>query len=300
MRRRSRLGLIAALLLALNGEGAAEDSGFIGRFVWRSDQVKFGGYSSIDLRDGGARFIAVTDRGWWSHGRLIRDAQGRITGIDAAPQARLKNTDGKPLRGYPSDAEGLAVAPDGTAFLSFEGPARVWRFPGGLDGLPEPLPSPREFAAMPKNEGLEALAIGPDGALYTLPEDSRSTRPFPLYRFRDGKWDVAFRISRAGLYVPVGADVGPDGRLYVLERAFTSPLTGFSSRIRRFDLSSTGETAGETLLVTPHFRFGDLEGISVWRDAANGLRATMIADDNFSMFLSTEIVEYRLPDQAVH
>ena len=34
---------------------------------------------------------------------------------------------------------------------------------------------------------------------------------------------------------------------------------------------------------------------SVWRDSAGDLRATMIADDNFSIFLSTEIVEYRLP-----
>ena len=51
MRRRSRLGLIAALTLAGQGAGAARDDGFAGRFVRTSDQEGFGGYSSAEIVD---------------------------------------------------------------------------------------------------------------------------------------------------------------------------------------------------------------------------------------------------------
>ena len=39
----------------------------------------------------------------------------------------------------------------------------------------------------------------------------------------------------------------------------------------------------------------NLEGISVWQDE-QGLRMTLISDDNFRAFQRTEIVEYRLTD----
>jgi hypothetical protein len=39
----------------------------------------------------------------------------------------------------------------------------------------------------------------------------------------------------------------------------------------------------------------NLEGLSVWRDAKGTIRLTMIADDNFYFFQTTEIVEYGIP-----
>lgn len=40
-------------------------------------------------------------------------------------------------------------------------------------------------------------------------------------------------------------------------------------------------------------RHDNLEGLSVWRDA-QGLRLTMVSDDNFMFFQRTEFVEYRV------
>jgi hypothetical protein len=114
--------------------------------------------------------------------------------------------------------------------------------------------------------------------------------PFPVYAFRDGAWDVAFRLPvREGLAV-AGADVGPDGRLYLLERDLAG--LGFRTGLRRVNLDGTGD---EVLLTTATGTHDNLEGLDVWRDA-EGLRATMIADDNFRFFQRTEIVDYRLPD----
>jgi hypothetical protein len=141
------------------------------------------------------------------------------------------------------------------------------------------------------NSSLEALAIGADGALYTIPERSgRANRPFPVYRFQNGRWDIPFTIPRRDAHLIAGADIGPDGLFYVLERDFTG--IGFRTRVRRFALDGMGE---ETLIDTGNATHDNLEGISVWDDGI-GLRITMISDDNFRFFQHTEIVEYRVTD----
>jgi hypothetical protein len=67
---------------------------------------------------------------------------------------------------------------------------------------------------------------------------------------------------------------------------------GFRNRVRRFALDGTGE---EVVLETRVLTYDNLEGISVWQDV-QGLRMTLISDDNFRSFQRTEIVEYRLTD----
>lgn len=95
--------------------------------------------------------------------------------------------------------------------------------------------------------------------------------------------------------MPVAADFGPDGRLYLLERDFRG-IGGFASRLRRFDLTERGFDGETTLFQTPFSLHDNLEGLSIWRDAQGGLRATMISDDNFLFVQQTQIVEHRLPD----
>jgi hypothetical protein len=114
-----------------------------------------------------------------------------------------------------------------------------------------------------------------------------------VYRFKAGKWDIPFSVPRRGRFLIAGADIGPDGRLYVLERDFWV-LGGFSSRVRRFEIK--GDTLENETEVMRSFagKHDNLEGISVWRDAT-GLRMTLVSDDNFSRLQRTEIVEYRLP-----
>ena len=117
----------------------------------------------------------------------------------------------------------------------------------------------------------------------------------PLTGWGAGAWDAKLSVPRRGRFSPVAADFGPDGRLYVLERAFRA-VGSFSSRLRRFDLGADGLTGEATLLETPFELHDNLEGLSVWRDDQGVLRATMISDDNFIFVQQTQIVEYRLPD----
>lgn len=315
MRRRSRLGLsLAAALTLLPGTvlpgPVLAEAEFIGSPVWHDSGRGFGGFSSIELDATGTGFVAVTDRGRYASGHLLRDAAGRITKIEAGPTRLLPGPDGNPLPLGQRDSEGLAIAPDGQVYVSLEDPARVLRYSalerGVLKGPAVELPRHPDWAGLPRNRHLEALAVDARGRLYTLPEQTRDHHSdFPVYRFDTrqsgkrarGNWQVAFTLARQGDFLPVGADFGPDGRLYILERDFAG-LKGVRSRIRRVDpATAQGKTVpGEVLLTTRFMDYGNLEGLAISRDAQGAIRATMIADDGFQFFLATRIVEYRLND----
>lgn len=296
MYRRFTCAIAAALFCVAVGLGAATvpratESASV---TWRNDDARFGGFSGLHVFDGGERFLSISDRGAIVEGQLIRN-NGRLKSITLSSIRPLKNTDGVPLRGYLTDAEGLAVRKDGRLYISFEGAHRVWTY---LDPASEGawLPRHPDFKSLQNNSALEALAIGPDNALYTIPERSgRLKRPFPVYRYKDGAWDQPFSIPRHGPYLVVGADIGPDGRFYLLERHLGS-IFGFETRVRRFDMTAAGLQNEVTLIQTSAGEHDNLEGISVWRRPSGNLRLTMISDDNFRGLQKTEIVEYDVPE----
>ena len=280
--------------------GLATDSprsDFLTATQWREPVTRdrFGGLSGIEVLDQGARFLAISDQGTIWSGDLARDAEGDVTAIENTRFAPLKDSKGNDLKKWLVDAEGLAIGPGGEHYISFEATHRVSRFPtpGATAQL---LPSHPDFKTLQNNSGLEALAIDAKGHLYTLPERSgKIDRPFPVYRFDGRRWDIAFHLPRRAPFLPVGADFGPDGRFYVLERHF-SGILGFQARVRRFTPSGDALINEELILETSLGTHGNLEGISVWRDPGGGLRMTMIADDNFKSFLPTEIVEYAVAE----
>jgi hypothetical protein len=294
-RSRRQITLVLVLVLAAGAAGAEGLAEYLGSITWADADPAFGGFSGIEVAADGVGFLALSDRATVWRGRIERGADGRMIGAVALGHDALRDADGKLLSGYLTDAEGLAEAPDGSIYTSFEGLARVVRYPRP-DAASEPLPRAEAFKAMQTNAALEALAIGPDGAIYTMPEKAGLLAAgFPVYRFREGAWEQPFTLPHDGSWQAVGADFGPDGRFYLLERDFWG-LVGFLSRVRRFDLTEAG-FSGETLLVQTRVREHDnLEGISVWRDASGDIRLTLIADNNFRLFQRNEIAEYRVKD----
>jgi hypothetical protein len=295
MRKRSFIGLaaLAAFAMAMHvSAGAPGVHGLVTSFDWVENDPAFGGLSAIEVSDDGSTFTALSDRSTVFTGHLVRDDTGQITRITDVIIAPLLAENGQPLTRDFDDSEGLAIAPDGTVFVSQEGPARVLRY-GHTEDAASILTSPPAFSAMQHNSSLEALAVSSSGALYTLPERSGATdRPFPVFRYANGRWTQPFTIPREGDYLPTGADFGPDGMLYILERNFQG-IAGFQSRVRRFSETGAG---GETVLETYLGQHGNLEGLSVWRDTNGAIRLTMISDDNYRFFLRTTLVEYAITD----
>lgn len=268
---------------------------YVATYVWSEPADDFGGYSGIEISADGLEFTALSDRATLRWGRIERDGAGRIRAMESLGNARLRDSDGKPLKpGLLGDSEGLAIGPDGKIHVSYEGLVRVVRY-DTPDSPATVLKGPPAFRKMQKNSALESLAITPDGALLTMPERSGALeRPFPVWRYHDGQWDQPFAVPRSGNWLPVGSDVGPDGRFYLLERDFKG-LLGFLSRVRRFDLTPEGMVNEQILLQSRPLQYDNLEGISVWQDD-RGIRLTLISDDNFNLFQRTELVEYRVLD----
>ena len=291
-----RRALIAAALawgLSAPAHAAALIVDYLGIYVWTGADEDFGGFSGIEMSADGRSYTALSDRATVRWGSIERDSQGRIRSLSTAGRARLQDSSGTKLKpGYLGDAEGLAIDAEGRMYVSFEGLDRIARF-DDPDRPAERIPPAPAFKGLVRNAGLEALAVTPEGDILTMPEQWESSPPMtPVWRFRDGTWSTAFRLPRDGVWAPVGADVGPDGKLYVLERDFRG-LRGFASRVRRYAMDGDSVGPPEHILTTSLLQFDNLEGIAVWADG-QGIRITMISDDNFLFVQRTELVEYRV------
>jgi hypothetical protein len=297
IRRAALAALLCAALPALAlDRGPAE---YLGSYNWpaRGDRLH-GGVSGLVLAPDGSDFVVVTDKAAMTRGRLRRE-NGRIVGVRAQPFQPLVDPAGRPLSDQDIDAEGLTRLLDGRILVSFEARGRV----GVLDpqtGMVTELPIPDAFRSLQNNSGLEALATDPQGRVLAIPERSgKLVRPFPVYRREgQGRWSVPYAVRRdGGPFLVVGADTGPDGRLYVLERNYVE-WRGFATRVRSFAFAADTLTDERLELET---RIGDhdnLEGLAVWTGPDGVLRLTMISDDNFFPFQRTEFVEYRLPGRT--
>lgn len=295
MRKRFAIAVTAAAFLgwqvSATPEGPAE---FISTVEWQSNESWFGGFSGLEISEDGAGFVAISDRGQIVTGQLSRQ-NGKIDQITLAESHPVRGLKGQTQYNYKGDTEGLAIREDGRLFVSYEGNHRVWAYMS-VGAKAAGLPRHPDFRKMNNNGSLEALAVDAQNRLYTFPEDvSILSERIPVYRYTRGVWEQPFDLPKQGSYKIVGADIGPDGKLYLLERNFTG--WGFRSRVRRFDLSDTGLGPSETLLQSTTGFHDNLEGLSVWKDSEGHLRLTMISDDNFKFFQRTEFVEYRLTDQ---
>ncbi|APX22083.1 MAG: hypothetical protein CML50_19845 [Rhodobacteraceae bacterium] len=293
IRTRSAVSALLAGCLALAAAASSGDEArYSGSYTWRWDDPLFGGFSGLEISADGRRFTAISDRSAIVSGRILRE-NGQITGIEADEITRLRNPDGEVPTTAGGDSEGLAIRDDGRIYVSYEGKGRVWTFVT-LEQAAW-LPRAEGFSSLQPNSGLEALAIDGRGRLYTLPERSGElTQPFPVWRYDANGWTQPFDIPRRGGFLAVGADIGPDGRFYLLERVFTG--YAFRSRVRRFDMTETALTNEVTLFESPILRHDNLEGLAVWRDDSGAIRLTMISDDNFNLLQRTELVEYAVPE----
>ncbi len=259
-------------------------------FTWHNSASWFGGLSGIELSADGKHMTVITDRGRVLQATLQRD--GRVvTAAKITHSVAMRDAAGKILRKPFIDAEGLAIAPDGQHYVSFEGQHRIVTV-DLQNGVTTPFInfSPSDFLG--ENSGFEALSIGPDGTLFAIPEQAKGDY-FPLLAFKDGQQTIAAQIPRNGPFLPVGADFDDSGRLYLLERTVT-PL-GFRTRIRRIDLDAATPHS-VTLIQTLPARFDNLEAISVWEDASGRTRLTLVSDDNFMPFQNTQIIEFSVID----
>jgi len=262
-----RLGLALSLLPAC---GFAQTATLDAQLALSSDLPLFGGLSAIEVTDDGATAYILSDRGAAFSLDLVRR-----DGTLRAAQAR--NWADPVIAG---DCEGLAIGA-GQKVYSTEGPAGLRHLNGSA------LPDHPDFASLPQNGGFEAVAVSPDGTLWAIPEDPDGTH-LRTYRFA-GHWARGPVVAATEEFRPSGADFGPNGLLYLLERRVTA--LGFQARVRRIDVVSGAAT--EVLRTGPS-PAANFEGIGVWQDSDGVTRLTLIADNNFILFVENRLAEYVL------
>ncbi len=286
-----RILILCALLAVLAAPAGGVEAELRATLTLRDADPAFGGMSGLIVAPDGGSLTAVGDRGIVLTARIEREG-GEIAGLAGRRVSPLRDLGGAPLAGELVDAEGIAVLPGGGFAVSFEGVARVWSY-AGPDAVPTAIPDAPAFAGLQFNSGLEALASDAGGRLYAIPERSGEwARPFPVYRLDGAGWDDTLHIPRSERFLITGADFGPDGRLYILERDFVWPR--FASRIRRVTIADHAAGAVETLWQSEPGTQGNLEGIAAWRDPAGAIRLLLIADDNFNLFQTTTLLELRV------
>lgn len=288
--------LIAALWALFGVTSANAQAVFLGDVgLSAPDTARFGGLSAVEVTEGGTSALVLSDRGTLFGLTLTRTA-GEITGVRVCCAAAIAWFEGVHLPVAQRDSEGLAILPDGTIAVSFEGRPHARVALHGRDGTQiRVLPAIPGAEVLPPNGAFEGLAADAQGRLYTVPESMPGAGPIPVLRLENGQWTRFAELTRAPGWSPVALDFDDRGRFYVLERR-ASVLAGFSSRLTRYTVGPTGLGAPEQLLQTRAGRHGNLEGLSVWRNGSGGLVATMVSDDNFLMILQTKLVEYAIPD----
>ena len=103
------------------------------------------------------------------------------------------------------------------------------------------------------------------------------------------------RLPRTGSHLVTGADIGPDGRLYLVLREY-SLLFGVSIRVMRYRLGPDGLPLPDSAETLAAFEtasgIDNMEGIALDRGPGGDIRLWLISDDNFQFPQRTLLVRF--------
>ena len=264
-----------------------------GAWILESDNDDFGALSGMLIKD--RHLYAVSDQGYWFSANL--NVAGDNLRLDDAHFVRMRDAGGDLLTENRKDAEGLAWLNNRLA-VSFERLHRVMTLhdSGRLVGLVEP----QSFQQLPSNQGLEALATLPNGHVLALPEYFDDSG-LPVFLIDPNGLVSQGRLPINDNHVVTGADVGPDGYLYLVLR-LTRGYLGFgrSIRVMRFDLGNDGFPLAATGKTLAAFESGsgieNMEAIALERGRDGILNLWLLSDDNLSYWQNTMLMRLTVDD----
>lgn len=276
----------------------------IGALVYRggvsltANDRRFGGWSDLDISEDGARLTAISDRGFWFDATIVYD-NGRLTHLTDARLGVLVDLAGRPQRGLAGDAEGLARAPDGSFFVSFERRHRIWHYPAAdppFSELPRAVPPPPGLNAAPENGGIEALVRLPGGRLLALAEELYDGEANVGW-VGDGRTWQRLTYQAETDFKPTGLTKLPNGDLLVLERRFTRlGLPG--ARIVRLaarDIQPGARLVGKELArIEPPLTLDNFEGIATRLGSHGETLIYIVSDDNYFFLQRTLLLMFEL------
>lgn len=256
------------------------------RLLLNDGDPNFGGLSALLMAPDGQSGTTLSDRGSLFPLVFHRTPDGDLHNIDIGTGQTVATHLGVDEK---MDSEALARTPSGGLSVGFEQPSRLEVLNPKTMGTAARHAFPN-VQLRSRNKGLEAIATHPSGAftigLQEVPSKGEDT--ITIYALGAESPAPIFQLPVVKDFRVTGADFGPDGQLYILERAFS--FLGFRTQIRRFDLTSQ-DVVPEVIFQSKLGDFDNLEGISVWQDSAGKLRISLVSDNNFLSILRSEFVE---------
>ena len=277
---------------------------FRGGLVLTSTHREFGGLSALRMSADGARFVALTDKGYWLRARIVFRGTAPIAIADAE-LAPVLGPDGRHVatrRGW-YDTEALADD-GGTLYVGIERAHEILRFDYGKDGVSargQPIPVPPGVKALPHNRGIECLVMPPKGqplAGTLIAISERGLDPAGnILGFLIGPQAGTFTVKRTDEFDVSDCALTPRGDLLLLERRF-SWTRGLAIRIRRVPLARIAPRAvlegPEVIFADMGYQIDNFEGLAVHRSADGATVLTLISDDNFSALQRTVLLQFTL------
>ena len=276
---------------------------FLGGLQLDSDDPAFGGFSGIEMLDGGDTAFLVSDAGSFARIGLIHDGE-RLVGVEQAeidslfPAGDVSKESG--------DTEDVALDSSGErGVVVRERQANAMLTFDLVEGRPanfEPKAVGVDDRILRSNRGLESVAFTPPGSPLAGGVVAIAERPPPGYA------NIPAWVAGAGSFEIVrhdGFDVSSarflaDGDLILLERRF-APASGIALRIRRIPGESVRLGAavdGDYLLdAGMTSQIDNMEGLAVHVDADGQTILTLVSDDNFSPLQRTLILQFALTDE---
>ncbi len=261
-------------------------------FAVEAEHPLWGGLSGVGIAPDGGSALFLSDRGALFRARLDR-SDGRLTGLSDLRALPIRNPAGAAVASARHDAEALALRADGALAIAFETDNRIWLYPE-IGGPAQPVALSEAMRALPVNAGIEALAFKADGSLIALAETLDASGAARLFRRApDATGWTEEAVALAGPHLPTGADIGPDGDLWVTRRDFAL-FTGFTGRLSRLSRDASGAWVETIILRFDRMPRDNIESVALWRASDGGLRALLVADDNFSPIQRTLVAEFEI------
>ncbi len=270
---------------------------YLGGWVLKGSDRRFGGVSSMTLQDG--HFVMLSDGGVVTRFRF----DGRTGTASDYQMSELPDGPGDGTRKVDRDSESSTYDPvSGHVWAGFETRNQIWRYTKGFaqaDGHAAPKP----MASWSRNQGAEAMVRLRDGRFLVFAETAtRKDGSHLVLLFPgdpvEGAEPVSFGYRGPGPgFSPTDAAELPDGRVVVLHRrfdvthAFSSAITIIDPRGLHKDSVVTGKPIA---FLRPPLTVDNMEALAI--DSQGGRTVLWIAsDDNYFFGERTLLMAFELP-----
>jgi hypothetical protein len=272
---------------------------YLGGWVLKGSDRRFGGLSSMTIQDG--HFVMLSDGGVVARFRF----DGRPGPVADYAMSELPDGPGDGTHKVDRDSESSTFDPvSGHVWAGFETRNEIWRYTRGFAAA-DGHAKPKAMADWPGNEGAEAMVRLHDGRFLVFAETkTRKDGSHVALLFPgdpvEGAVPVEFGYRGPGPgFAPTDAAELPDGRVVVLHRRFGLP-DGFATALTVIDpraIRAEGVIEG-TLLArwAPPLTVDNMEARAI--EPRNGRLVLWIAsDDNYLALERTLLMAFALPER---